>query len=153
MLPLEGLRVLAVEQYGAGPFGAMFLADQGAEVIKIENPNTGGDFARDIGPYFFTPDDSQFFHAYNRNKKSLTLDLSTDAGRAVFHDLVATADAVASNLRGATCRTSWASPTTPSRTSTRSWSAPISPPTAAPGRAPIGRASIISCRPRPATSR
>ncbi|MCH6587687.1 MAG: CoA transferase [Proteobacteria bacterium] len=100
MLPLEGLRVLAVEQYGAGPFGTMFLADQGAEVIKIENPNTGGDFARDIGPYFFTPDDSQFFHAYNRNKKSLTLDLSTDAGRAVFHDLVATADAVASNLRG-----------------------------------------------------
>ncbi|MCH8155933.1 MAG: CoA transferase [Proteobacteria bacterium] len=100
MLPLEGLRVLAVEQYGAGPFGTMFLADQGAEVIKIENPNTGGDFARDIGPYFFTPDDSQFFHAYNRNKKSLTLDLSTDQGRAVFHDLVATADAVASNLRG-----------------------------------------------------
>ena len=100
MLPLEGLRVLAVEQYGAGPFGTMFLADLGAEVIKIENPNTGGDFARNIGPYFFTPEDSQFFHAYNRNKKSLTLDLSTDQGRAVFHDLVATADAVASNLRG-----------------------------------------------------
>ncbi|MCH8924655.1 MAG: CoA transferase, partial [Proteobacteria bacterium] len=74
MLPLEGLRVLAVEQYGAGPFGTMFLADQGAEVIKIENPNAGGDFARDIGPYFFTPEDSEFFHAYNRNKKSLTLD-------------------------------------------------------------------------------
>ncbi|MCH7795579.1 MAG: CoA transferase, partial [Proteobacteria bacterium] len=68
--------------------------------IKIENPNAGGDFARDIGPYFFTPEDSEFFHAYNRNKKSLTLDLSTDQGRAVFHDLVATADAVASNLRG-----------------------------------------------------
>ena len=100
MLPLEGLRVLAVEQYGAGPFGTMFLADQGAEVIKIENPNAGGDFARDIGPYFFTPEDSEFFHAYNRNKKSLTLDLSTDEGRAVFHDLVASADALASNLRG-----------------------------------------------------
>ena len=48
-LPLEGVRVLAVEQYGAGPFGTMFLADQGAEVVKIENPD-GGDFARDIGP-------------------------------------------------------------------------------------------------------
>lgn len=99
-LPLDGVRVLAVEQYGAGPFGTLFLADQGAEVIKIENPNTGGDFARDVGPYFFTPEDSEFFHAYNRNKKSLGLDLSTGAGMAVFHDLVKTADAVASNLRG-----------------------------------------------------
>jgi succinate--hydroxymethylglutarate CoA-transferase len=62
-LPLAGVRVLAVEQYGAGPFGTMFLADQGAELIKIENPNTGGDFARKLGPYFFTPEDSEFFHA------------------------------------------------------------------------------------------
>ena len=99
-LPLERVRVLAVEQYGAGPFGTLFLADQGAEVIKIENPNDGGDFARDVGPHFFTPEDSQFFHAYNRNKKSLTIDLGTKAGLAVFHDLAATADAVASNLRG-----------------------------------------------------
>jgi len=99
-LPLDGVRILAVEQYGAGPFGTMFLADQGAEVIKIENPNTGGDFAREVGPYFFTPDDSEFFHAYNRNKKSLSLDLSKPEGKAVFHDLVKGADAVASNLRG-----------------------------------------------------
>lgn len=99
-LPLDGVRVLAVEQYGAGPFGTMFLADQGAEVIKIENPNTGGDFARDVGPYFFTPEDSEFFHAYNRNKKSLGLDLSKPEAREVFLDLVKSADAVASNLRG-----------------------------------------------------
>jgi succinate---hydroxymethylglutarate CoA-transferase len=99
-LPLAGIRVLAVEQYGAGPFGTMFLADQGAELIKIENPNTGGDFARKLGPYFFTPEDSEFFHAYNRNKKSLSLDLSQRGGMEVFHDLVRTADAVASNLRG-----------------------------------------------------
>ena len=99
-LPLAGVRVLAVEQYGAGPFGTMFLADQGAELIKIENPNTGGDFARKLGPYFFTPEDSEFFHAYSRNKKSLSLDLSQREGMAVFHDLVRTADAVASNLRG-----------------------------------------------------
>jgi len=99
-LPLAGVRVLAVEQYGAGPFGTLFLADQGAEVVKIENPNTGGDFARDVGPYFFTETDSEFFHAYNRNKRSLGLDLSKDEGQAVFHDLVKTADAVASNLRG-----------------------------------------------------
>ena len=100
MLPLEGVRVLAVEQYGAGPFGTMFLGDQGAEVIKIENPNDGGDMSRDVGPYFFTPEDSEFYHSYNRNKKSLTLDLAGAEGQAVFHDLVKTADAVASNLRG-----------------------------------------------------
>lgn len=100
MLPLHGVRVLAVEQYGAGPFGTMFLADQGAEVIKIENPNDGGDMSRDVGPYFFVPGDSEFFHSFNRNKKSLTLDLKREQGQAVFRDLVATADAVASNLRG-----------------------------------------------------
>ena len=68
--PLEGVRVLAVEQYGAGPFGTQFLADQGAEVIKIENPNDGGDFARRIGPFFFTPDDSEFFTPATGIKKA-----------------------------------------------------------------------------------
>jgi crotonobetainyl-CoA:carnitine CoA-transferase CaiB-like acyl-CoA transferase len=100
MLPLAGVRVLAVEQYGAGPFGTMFLADQGAEVIKIENPNDGGDMSRAVGPYFFGPGDSEFFHSFNRNKKSLTLDLSRPEGKAVLHDLVRSADALASNLRG-----------------------------------------------------
>jgi len=100
MLPLEGVRVLAVEQYGAGPFGTMFLADQGAEVIKIENPNDGGDMSRAVGPHFFVPGDSEFFASFNRNKKSVTLDLSRPEGRAVLHDLARTADALASNLRG-----------------------------------------------------
>jgi crotonobetainyl-CoA:carnitine CoA-transferase CaiB-like acyl-CoA transferase len=100
MLPLSGVRVLAVEQYGAGPFGTMFLADQGAEVIKIENPNDGGDMSRAVGPYFFAPGDSEFFHSFNRNKKSLTLDLGRPEGQTVLHDLVRTADALASNLRG-----------------------------------------------------
>jgi succinate--hydroxymethylglutarate CoA-transferase len=100
VLPLEGVRVLAVEQYGAGPFGTMFLADQGAEVIKIENPNDGGDMSRAVGPYFFAPGDSEFFHSFNRNKKSFTLDLGRPEGQAVLHDLVRSADALASNLRG-----------------------------------------------------
>jgi crotonobetainyl-CoA:carnitine CoA-transferase CaiB-like acyl-CoA transferase len=100
MLPLTGVRVLAVEQYGAGPFGTMFLADQGAEVIKIENPGDGGDMSRAVGPHFFAPGDSEFFHSFNRNKKSLTLDLSRPEGQAVLRDLVRTADALASNLRG-----------------------------------------------------
>lgn len=100
MLPLTGVRVLAVEQYGAGPFGTMFLADQGAEVIKIENPNDGGDMSRSVGPHFFAPGDSEFFQSFNRNKKSLTLDLGRPEGQAVLHDLVRSADALASNLRG-----------------------------------------------------
>ena len=98
-LPLEGVRVLAVEQYGAGPFGTMFLADQGAEVIKIEPPE-GGDFSRDVGPFYFAEHDSVFFHAFNRNKKSMTLNLRHPEGKAILHSLVGTADAVASNLRG-----------------------------------------------------
>ena len=100
MLPLKGLRILAVEQYGAGPFGTMYLADQGAEVIKIENPGDGGDMSRHVGPYFFGPGDSLFFHSFNRNKRSLTLDLATPDGQAIFHDLVRSADALTCNLRG-----------------------------------------------------
>jgi crotonobetainyl-CoA:carnitine CoA-transferase CaiB-like acyl-CoA transferase len=99
-LPLEGVRVLTVEQYGAGPFGTMFLADQGAEVIKIENPHDGGDIARDVGPFFFEEHDSLFYHSFNRNKKSMALDLRQAEGQKVLHDLVASADALTSNLRG-----------------------------------------------------
>ena len=99
-LPLAGLRVLAVEQYGAGPFGTAYLADLGAEVIKIENHKDGGDVGRHVGPHFFGEADSQFFQTFNRNKKSLTLDLKHPEGIAVFHALVRGADAVLDNLRG-----------------------------------------------------
>ena len=99
-LPLAGLRVLAVEQYGAGPFGTAYLADLGAEVIKIENHKDGGDVGRHVGPHFFGPGDSQFFQTFNRNKKSLTLDLKHPQGVAVFQRLVQDADAVLDNLRG-----------------------------------------------------
>lgn len=99
-LPLAGVRIVAVEQYGAGPFGSMYLADLGAEVIKIENPHSGGDVARASGPFFLGEGDSQFFQTFNRNKKSLSLDLKQPAGRAVFERLVASADAVMNNLRG-----------------------------------------------------
>ena len=98
-LPLHGVRVLAVEQYGAGPFGSMHLADLGAEVIKIEAPG-GGDVSRATGPHLLGDHDSQFFQAFNRNKKSVVLDLKSDAGRADFHRLVATADVLLENLRG-----------------------------------------------------
>ena len=100
MLPLAGMRVLAVEQYGAGPFGSMQLADMGAEVIKIENPGEGGDVSRSVGPYFLGEHDSHFFQAFNRNKRSITLNLRGPEGQRVLHDLAAKADAVLDNLRG-----------------------------------------------------
>ena len=68
MTPLAGLRILAVEQYGAGPFGTLYLADFGAEVVKIENHKDGGDIGRHVGPHFFAPGDSQFYQTFNRNK-------------------------------------------------------------------------------------
>ena len=100
MLPLSGVRVIAVEQYGAAPFGSMLLGDLGAEVIKIENPAEGGDVSRGVGPHFFGPGDSHFFQAFNRNKRSLTLNLKVPEARRVFHDLVRGADATLDNLRG-----------------------------------------------------
>jgi crotonobetainyl-CoA:carnitine CoA-transferase CaiB-like acyl-CoA transferase len=100
MRPLEGVRILAVEQYGAGPYGTQLLAELGAEVIKIENPATGGDVSRATGPYFLGDDDSQFFQTFSRGKKSVALDLKAPVDREAFLKLVAGADAVANNLRG-----------------------------------------------------
>ncbi|MFN8981292.1 MAG: CaiB/BaiF CoA transferase family protein, partial [Alphaproteobacteria bacterium] len=99
-LPLDGVTILAVEQYGAGPFGSMLLADMGAEVIKIENPAEGGDVGRSVGPYYFGPGDSHFHHAFNRNKRSLALNLKHPEGMAILRQLVGHADAVLDNLRG-----------------------------------------------------
>ena len=98
--PLEGIRVLAVEQYGAGPAGTIYLADLGAEVIKVENLREGGDVGRKVGPHFFAEGDSQFFQTFNRNKRSIALDLQHPEGRAVFRDLARTAEGVLDNLRG-----------------------------------------------------
>lgn len=99
MKPLEDVRIIAIEQYGAGPFGSVHLADLGAEVLKIEDPRVGGDVGRYVPPYT-QGEDSLFFETFNRNKRSLSLDLSTEAGREVFHELVRVSDAVYSNLRG-----------------------------------------------------
>ncbi len=97
--PLAGVRIVAVEQYGAGPFGTMYLADLGAEIIKVEDPGSGGDVSRYIPPGQ-AGTDSLFFEAFNRSKRSVALDLKNAAGRTVFERLVASADAVFSNLRG-----------------------------------------------------
>src|SRR5215211_748333 len=99
MLPLENVRILAVEQFGAGPFGTMHLADLGAELIKIEDPSQGGDVARYVPPYL-GEQDSIYFQSFNRNKVGITLDLRKAEGRQVFEDLVKVSDAVYNNLRG-----------------------------------------------------
>jgi crotonobetainyl-CoA:carnitine CoA-transferase CaiB-like acyl-CoA transferase len=98
-LPLADVRIIAVEQYGAGPWGTLQLADLGAEVIKIEDPQSGGDVGRYVPP-FQEGEDSLFFETFNRNKKSVSLDLRSSSGREVFEDLVTSSDAVYSNLRG-----------------------------------------------------
>ena len=80
--PLTGIRVLTLEQFGAGPYGTMFMAELGAEVIKVEAPD--GDPSRQVGPYRLGKDDSEYFQAWNLGKKSVTLDLkSKDGPRAV----------------------------------------------------------------------
>jgi crotonobetainyl-CoA:carnitine CoA-transferase CaiB-like acyl-CoA transferase len=99
-LPLSGVRIVSIEQYGAGPFGTQHLADLGAEVIKIENFHDGGDIGRAVGPQFFGPGDSHFYEAFNRNKRSLGLDLKHPRGQEIFRKLVERSDAVFDNLRG-----------------------------------------------------
>jgi crotonobetainyl-CoA:carnitine CoA-transferase CaiB-like acyl-CoA transferase len=95
---LEDVRIISLEQYGAGPFATLHLAELGAEVIKVEQwPD--GDVGRHVPPYR-TEGDSLFFQSLNRSKKSICLDLRCDEGRAVFEDLVRASDAVYSNLRG-----------------------------------------------------
>lgn len=97
--PLEDLTILALEQYGAGPFATAQLVDLGADVIKIEDPASGGDIGRSVPPYV-TGDASLFFETFNRGKRSVFLDLATVSGREVFESLVKHADAVFANVRG-----------------------------------------------------
>ena len=95
---LTGVRVLDLSRMLAGPYGSMLLADMGAEVIKVEEPD-GGDPMRVMGPPFLPDGESAYFLAINRNKKSVALDLTAADGRAVFHDLVRRADVVWENFR------------------------------------------------------
>ncbi len=105
--PLEGIRVVEVGNYMAGPFCAMQLADLGADVVKIESPAAGGDEVRRTGPFISPagsaePAESSNFVRLNRNKRSLALDLKAPEGKEVFRRLVGTADVVVENLRPGT---------------------------------------------------
>lgn len=103
-LPLQGLRIISFEQFGAGPFATMNLADLGADVVKVEQPAEDGvlpgDIARHTGGFGLGENDSQYFQSFNRNKRSLTLDLRKPGAAEVLHRLVRDADAVLNNLRG-----------------------------------------------------
>jgi formyl-CoA transferase len=96
-LPLEGVRVLEVSQVMAGPFAGMLLGDLGADVIKIEPP-TGDQTRRAMG-FKLKGDDSLGFLNMNRNKRSIALNLKSDDDRAIYLDLVKTADVVIENYR------------------------------------------------------
>ena len=98
-LPLAGVRVISLCQFGAGPFATMQLADLGAEVIKVEDPTAGGDVGRYVPP-FTSERDSLYFQSFNRNKRSVTLNLRVPAAREALHRLVAVSDAIYYNLRG-----------------------------------------------------
>jgi crotonobetainyl-CoA:carnitine CoA-transferase CaiB-like acyl-CoA transferase len=95
--PLSGVRILELGQIIAGTYGCQVLSDLGAEVIKIESPE--GDLGRipSVAPYKGV---SALFLTLNRNKKSVVINLKTDAGRALFHDLVKVSDVVIDNFRG-----------------------------------------------------
>lgn len=99
--PLAGIRVLEVGNYMAGPFCGMQLADLGADVVKVENPE-GGDMSRQGGP--FVEGEGANFLRINRNKRSLALDLKSEQGKEIFRKLAARADIVIENLRPGTMR-------------------------------------------------
>lgn len=95
--PLAGLTVLELGHSVAGPYAGLILAELGARVIKVENPETG-DYARGWGPPFLD-DDATAFHALNRGKESVTLDFSDPEQLGLLRRLIARADAVIQNLR------------------------------------------------------
>jgi len=98
--PLSGVRVIGLEQYMAGPYCTMLLADAGAEVIKIERPGKG-DPRRGIPPFAQKGETKKAggYMAYNRNKKSLALNIRSEEGQAVLRRLAAVSDVVVENLR------------------------------------------------------
>jgi CoA:oxalate CoA-transferase len=97
--PLEGVRVLDLSRVLAGPFCTMMLSDLGAEIIKVELPGTGDD-SRAFGP--FKNGQSLYFVNINRAKKSVAIDLKTDAGKKLLVDLAKTCDVLVENFRPGT---------------------------------------------------
>jgi CoA:oxalate CoA-transferase len=99
--PLAGIRIVEVGHMLAGPYCGLLLADMGAEVIKIEPPE--GDIARKVSPHFIGPHNA-YFASLNRNKKSVVLDLASEAGRAELEAIASGAHALITNLRPSAIR-------------------------------------------------
>lgn len=102
--PLKGIKVIALEQYISGPYCSMWLADAGAEVIKIERPDTG-EPRRNYMPVIKDEDGNEAyggFISYNRNKKSLVLDVKTEEGKKIYKELIKEADVVIENMKPGT---------------------------------------------------
>jgi len=101
--PLSGIRVIELARVLAGPWAGQMLADMGADVIKVENPE-GGDDTRAWGPPFVKDRDGEnlsaaYYHATNRGKRSIAIDLKTPEGQDIVRRLVATADVVIENFK------------------------------------------------------
>jgi CoA:oxalate CoA-transferase len=99
--PFEGIKVLSFELQVAGPYCTMMLADQGADVIKVERPD-GGDTARGGAPIVTNEageKQSGYFVRFNRNKRSITVDLKSEEGRDIFRKLAAETDVLVENYR------------------------------------------------------
>ena len=110
---LDGIRILDLSSYIAGPFAAMLLADMGAAVVKIENTGGGDPFRKWAQePRMYSP----LFRSYNRNKRSMTLNLRDPDGKEIFLKMAGEADVVIENYRGRGSWTAWSWVTTGSRT-------------------------------------
>mgnify|MGYP006269781251 CR=1 FL=1 len=97
--PLDGLTVVDASRVLVGPFCTMQLGDLGADVVKIERPGSGDQTRGWRPPSYGDSEESAYYLSINRNKRSVTLDFSTDAGREVFRDLVSEADVLVENFR------------------------------------------------------
>src|SRR5262245_57453746 len=97
--PFAGLLVIDLTRVLAGPFCTMMLAELGARVVKVENPD-GGDDSREFSPYF--NGQSAYYQSLNRGKESIALDLKNDADRTVLTEMVRRGDILVENFRPGT---------------------------------------------------
>ncbi|MEP0393001.1 MAG: CoA transferase [Erythrobacter sp.] len=97
-LPLAGVRVLDLSRVLAGPWATQLLADYGADVVKIEKPGTGDD-TRGWGPPYTANGEAAYFHAANRNKKSVAIDMASGEGAQLIRDLASQSDIVVENFK------------------------------------------------------
>ena len=142
-LPLAGIRVVDLTRVLSGPFCSMLLGDLGADVIKVETPGEG-DTVRHQGAG--RDGLSWYFANYNRNKRSITLNLRSEAGRDILARLIAKSDVLIDNYRPGVLDAMGFDRGSVCTNSTRAWCAAASPASATTARIATGPASISSRR-------